>query len=252
MVIKFILNYPAIFLADKKILVISDLHIGLEHELFRSGIIISPQAEKFKKIIDRLIELTKAKILIILGDIKHKVPGISYREEKEIPRLFNHLIEKVKVIVAKGNHDDNISTLLPKKVKIYSSRGFKVGRYSFFHGHAWPSEELMKCDHLLMAHVHPSIEFRDKLGYRSIEQVWVRGKLNEELVKRKYKIKNVGKLKAVIVPTFNKLLGGVALNRILDEDLIGPILANKFIDVNKAKAYLLDGTFLGNIENFKI
>ena len=248
MAIKFIRDYPALFVPEERILVITDLHLGLEHELFKAGIVIPPQAEKFKKITDFLIKTTKAKNLIILGDVKHKVPGTSFREMKEIPKLFSYLIEKVKVVCVKGNHDDNISSLLPKEVKIYSSRGFRIGKYGFFHGHAWPSKKLMGCDYLFMGHVHPSIEFKDNFGYRNIEQVWVKGKLDENLVKNKYKIKKTGKLETIILPTFNKLLGGIAINKVKSKELIGPILASNFLDVKKAKAYLLDGTYLGKLE----
>jgi len=249
--IKFLIEYPALLISDKKILVVTDFHIGLEHKLYESGIVISPQAEKFRKIIDNLIKMTKAKTLIILGDIKHEVPGISYREEKEIPKLFNYLVEKVQVICCKGNHDTYLREILPKEVKIYSSRGFKIGKYGFFHGHAWPSKNLMQCDYLFMSHVHPAIEFRDTFGYRSIEPVWVRGKMNEKLVKKKYKIKKVGKLETVIFPAFNRLLGGVAINKTPSRELIGPLLANKFIDIDKCKVYLLDGTLLGSLEKLK-
>jgi putative SbcD/Mre11-related phosphoesterase len=248
MTIKFIVDHPALFISDKKILVIADLHLGLEYELYKNGIVISPQAKKFQKILDNLIEMTRAKTLIILGDIKHEVPGISYREEKEIPKLFNHLIKKVQVICCKGNHDTHLRELLPKKVKIYSSRGFKLGKYGFFHGHAWPSKKLMQCDYLFMGHVHCAVEFRDKLGYRFLEHVWIKGKLNEKFVKKKYKIKKTGKLQTIILPTFNKLLGGVAVNTTTDKELIGPLLANKLLDIEKSKAYLLDGTFLGEIK----
>ncbi|MEM7818704.1 MAG: metallophosphoesterase [Candidatus Aenigmatarchaeota archaeon] len=250
MKIRFIQDYPALFIKKEKVLVIADLHLGLEHELFKSGIIIPSQAEKFKNMIDFLLEKTKVKTLLILGDIKHKVPGISFREIKEIPKLFFHLIKKVKVICVRGNHDDNISSILPKEVKVYSSKGLRLGKYGFFHGHAWPSKNLMLCDYLFMGHVHPYVEFKDSLGYRSIEQVWVKGELNKKLVKEKYNLEKVGKLEIIIFPTFNKLLGGIAINKIADKELIGPILANNFLDVKECEAYLLDGTYLGKIEKF--
>lgn len=246
--IRFIRDYPALFIPKEKILVIADLHLGLEHELYKAGIVIPPQAEKFKKLIDSLIKETKARTLIILGDIKHKVPGISFREMKEIPKLFLHLVKEIKVVCVKGNHDDGISSLLPKEVKIFSSRGFRIGKYGFFHGHAWPSRKLMQCDYLFMGHVHPCLEFRDSFGYRSIEQVWIKGELDKNLVKKKYKIKKTGRLETIILPAFNKLLGGVAINKVASKELIGPLLSNNFLDVRKSKAYLLDGTYLGKVE----
>ncbi len=245
--IRFIRDYPALFIPKEKILVIADLHLGLEHEFFKAGIVIPPQSEKFKKLIDSLIKQTKARTLIILGDIKHKVPGISFREMKEIPKLFLHLVKEIKVVCVKGNHDDNISSLLPKEVKIFSSRGFRIDKYGFFHGHAWPSRKLMQCDYLFMGHVHPCLEFRDSFGYRSIEQVWLKGELDKNLVKKKYKIKKTGKLETIILPAFNKLLGGAAVNKVANKGLIGPLLANNFLIVRKSKAYLLDGTYIGNV-----
>lgn len=248
--IKFITDYPALFISKERILVIGDLHVGLEYELYGYGIIIPPQAEKFSKLIDRLIKTTKAKTLVVLGDVKHEVPGISYREIKEIPKLFSYLTKKIQVICCKGNHDTYLEELLPKEVKIYSSRGFKIGSYGFFHGHAWPSKKLIRCDWLFAAHIHPAIEFVDSLGYRHIEQVWVRGKLNEKIVKKKYRIKKCGKMRLVISPTFNRLLGGLSLNSTFNKEYLGPLFGNA-VDIDKCKLYLLDGTFLGSIKQLK-
>ncbi|MDI6798655.1 MAG: metallophosphoesterase [Candidatus Aenigmarchaeota archaeon] len=253
MAVRFIADFPALFITDKKILVISDLHVGLEHELFRVGVVIPPQAEKFQKDIDHLARITKAKNLVILGDIKHKVPGISYREEKEIPKLFSNLIEKFQVICVRGNHDDNISTLLPKEVKIYPSRGFRIGKYGFFHGHTWPSKKLMQCDHLFMGHTHSMIQFKDKFGYRIIEPVWMRSRIYRDKIKEKYKVKRTGELEVIIVPAFNRLLGGTSINvKTASDELLGPLLKNNFIDIDNAELYLLDGAYLGKVSALKL
>jgi hypothetical protein len=249
MTIRILTNYPALYISDEKILVISDLHIGIEHELFQYGITIPSQAEKFREIINDLIKITKAKTLVILGDVKHKVPGVSYREMKEIPKLFETLNTKVMIHITQGNHDTYLKNLLPEKVKFYSSRGFKIRKYGFFHGHAWPSKNLMKCDHLFIGHIHPAIEFKDKFGFRSIEQVWIKGKLDELTVKKRYNIEKTGKLQTIMLPAFNKLLGGITLNTIVKNKYIGPLATNKVIDISKSKAYLLDGTFLGTIQS---
>jgi putative SbcD/Mre11-related phosphoesterase len=245
--IKFLVDHPAVFITDKKILVISDIHIGIEHYMYQHGIVIPPQAEKFQKIIESLIDLTKAKTLVILGDMKYKVPGTSIRELKEIPKFLENLSDKIKIIITKGNHDDFLETLVPEEVKVYGSRGFKLGNYGFFHGHAWPSKKLMQCDYLFMGHLQPAFEFRDKLGYSSIQQVWLKGKLNQELIKKKYKISKTGKLNIIIVPSFNRLSGSLAVNKTLDEELTGPLLTNNILDISKTVAYLLDGTCLGRI-----
>jgi hypothetical protein len=251
MAIKFLTDYPALFISDKKIIVVSELHLGLEYELYKSGIKIPSQRRKFEEIIEHLIKLTKANSLIVLGDIKHKVPGSTIREDVEIPRFLENLKQKIKVILIKGNHDDRIEGIIPSGVKIYGSKGYKIGKYGFFHGHAWPSKKLMECDYLFMGHVHPSIEFRDSFGFRSVLSVWLKGKLKQELIKERYKIKKTGKLNVVVLPTFNSILGGAALNRIAKEKHTGPLLVNKIFDVDSSKVYLLDGTCLGILKELK-
>lgn len=251
MVIRFLTDYPALFISEKKILVISELHLGIEYELDKSGIRIPSQRRKFEETLEQLIKLTKAKTLVILGDIKHKVPGATIREDVEIPKFLENLKQKIKVILLKGNHDDNIEGIIPSGVKIYGSRGYKIGKYGFFHGHAWPSKKLMECDYLFMGHVHPAIEFRDSFGFRSVLNVWLKGKLNLVLAKKKYKLKKTGELNTIILPTFNTILGGAMLNRIKKERHTGPLFANKIFDINSSKVYLLDGTYLGTLKELK-
>jgi len=250
--IRFLKDCPALFISDIKTLVISDLHIGLEHDLYTRGIIIPAQAEKFSKIIEKLIKQTGANRLVILGDVKYEVPGMSFRELKEIPKILENLKKKVKVIITKGNHDTYLEQILPKGVKLHSSRGFRIKKYGFFHGHAWPSKKLMQCDYLFMGHIQPAIEFRDKLGYRSVHQVWVVSQLNSEVIKKKHRIKKTGKLNLTIVPSFNELSGYLVLNKELKENLTGPLFSSKAVDIEKSKIYFIDGTYLGKLENLKM
>lgn len=250
MTVKFLADYPAVFISDEKTLVIAELHLGLEYEIYKSGVTIPPQREKFISILEKLIEITKAKKLVIVGDIKHKVPGSTIREDKEIPKFLEQINSKIKTILVKGNHDDRIEEIVPNGIKIYSARGFKMKKYGFFHGHAWPSKNLMKCDYIFMGHIHPAIEFRDDLGYRSWEKVWIKGKLNEEKVKKKFGL-NPGKLNIIVIPTFNNILGGKAVNRVAKEQQISPLIVNEFFDLNSAKIYLLDGTYLGILKNIR-
>ena len=78
--LKFITGEPALMVG--KALVVADLHIGIEHEFRQAGLKVPSQLEGIVKRIDALIEKNKADRLIILGDVKHKVPGVSWQEEK--------------------------------------------------------------------------------------------------------------------------------------------------------------------------
>ncbi len=248
---KFLTNFPAVFIKEIESLVISDLHIGLEHELFSKGVTIPAQSDKFSKILKKLISLTESKNLIIVGDVKYKVAGISKREIKEIPKFLSSISEYSKVIITKGNHDAGLEEIVPKNVEVYSSRGFKIKKFGFFHGHAWPSKSLMRCDYLFMGHLQPSIELKDKFGYFFREQVWLVGKLNQKMIKGKYKINKTGNLKIIVIPSFNRLSGSLAVNKLSKKDLIGPFFKEKILDLDKMKVYLLDGTYLGRVKDLK-
>lgn len=254
MSIRFIANHPALFVQKHRALVIADLHIGLEHVLYKDGIIISPQADKFRTEINSMIKMTKAKTLVIVGDLKHKVPGISFRELRETPKFFDKLPKGVRVVLTKGNHDTELKNVLPENVEFHGAKGFRIGDCGFFHGHAWPDKELMECDRLFMAHLHPAIEFKDSFGFRSLERVWVKGTLNPKTVKKKYKIKStggIGKLETIIIPSFNNLLSGIPLNSITKKQYIGPLIKSGAMNMSKAVAYMLDGTPLGKISRLK-
>lgn len=246
--IRFISDFPALFISEKKVLAIADLHIGVEQQIYQSGIIIPCQIEKFKERIDYLLELTQASKLVILGDLKHEVPGISFQEIKDIPKLLEHLLSKVDIVLVSGNHDSQISRIVPKNVEVYDSKGFKTGKFGFVHGHAWPSKSLLSCKYLITAHSHPAVEFWTE-GFRSTEPCWLKCEIDNKKLFKKFKIKAEFK-QGIIMPAFNHLIGGMAFNS-KDFEPLGPLLTNEVLKWKEAEVYLLDGTFLGNLNKLK-
>jgi len=224
------------------ILVIADLHIGFESEVYRSGISIPSQIKNLEKSIKNIIKQTKAKHLIILGDLKHQVPGTSYQELKEIPEFLEELSKHVKITIVKGNHDADLEKIT--NVEITSSKGIKIGKYGFVHGHAWFSKKLLDCEYLIMAHVHPAVEFKAKMK----EHCWIRCEPDndkiEEKMKKKSKIKEV-----IVMPSFNPLIGGIAFNS-EDFEPLGPIM--NVIKWKTGNVYLLDGTYLGKLDKINL
>ena len=251
MPIRFLTDRPAAFIPEIKTLVITDLHLGLEYDLYKSGIWIPAQANIFLKKIDKMISETKAKKLVILGDLKHKVPGISIREVREVPKFLQVLADKIETFLLMGNHDTELKTIIPPQINAKDCRGFKIKKFGFFHGHAFPSVELIECDYLFMGHVHPTVEFTDDLGFRSVQQVWVKAELDGKKIEKRYKTKNMGKMNLIIVPAFNEMLGGGALNKKPRKEYLSTIMSGKYFDLKNSDAYLLDGTFLGKIKDIK-
>ncbi|HKM13987.1 MAG TPA: metallophosphoesterase [Candidatus Methanomethylophilaceae archaeon] len=227
---------------DKK-LIIGDLHIGVESHLGSKGFhLVSKTWDMFDSIIDISDECNR---LIVLGDIKDSVPGTSKQEYREIPDFFDRLLEHFDdVDVVRGNHDTNIEEFLSGRVRIRPASGLKIGKVGFIHGHTWPSEDVMDCDTLIMAHNHPAVMFRDGVGKISTEPCWIRGKFFEGPFER---YSNLPK-EFIVVPAFNRMLGGSPVN-VTGERFLGPLLNSDLVDIDNARIYLLDGMNLGKRED---
>lgn len=240
----FLLNEPALLLPELRALCIADLHLGFEVELANQGIRLPPQLERFKLKLREMLSKTRARRLVLLGDVKHKVPGVSRLEVHGVVELLESLKEYARIYVVPGNHDSSLKEVLPAGIKLHKARGFRLGRFGFFHGHAWPARELFKCKALLMGHVHPAVEFVSKCGYRSVEPVWAEGRVVGSAVKRKFGIKT--ECRVLILPAFNRLLGGTALNN-PQLQCLGPLLRSGALRLGELKLYTLDGSLLGKV-----
>lgn len=278
--IKPLYPYPALVATDntKKTLVVADLHIGWEVSLAQEGVHVPSQTIKLQRRLIEIIRKVKPEKILFLGDIKHTIAKAEVEEWRDVPQFFESLIKIVEEIaVIPGNHDGNLEPLLPENVKILPSTGVKIGNTGFFHGHTWPSPELLKCRNLVIGHLHPVVVFRDPLGFRIVSQVWIRAKCNTlELANtllRRLRIKvernaaetfreKFGEFPKVseifVMPAFNDFLGGQPINAgsIGKEekyrDFIGPILRSGTIDIENAEAYMLDGTYLGRINQLRM
>lgn len=236
MVVLIIKDTPIAYLRDIRALVITDLHIGYEYELEDLGIRIPPKDGDFLSQIKEAKEKTKSKRLIILGDLKHKVPRSKKEEIIRVKKFLSELMRDFKEItICKGNHDDRLEYIVPESIKVVSSRGFRYKNYGFFHGHAWPISNLWNSKIWIVGHLQPIIEIY-KDGKRSLERVIIDG------VPRIRK----GKLeKIVLLPAFNPFVGGFIINKSYE---IENSILSKLIDINSSRVFLLDGTEVGKIK----
>ncbi len=275
--ITLLLPYPAALVKSQglRTVVVADLHIGWELALSQKGIHVPSQTPKLlKKLVD-VVSRYKADRLLILGDVKHTVASAETLEWRDVPEFFSALERQVnEVLVVRGNHDGNIEPLLPESVKVLPSTGTVIGDVGLFHGHRWPSPGLLGCRTLVMGHVHPVVVFRDPAGFRVTRQVWVKadcdGVLLSKVLQRKYGVKRkeeqartpqgalesgVRSSKLLIVPSFNDFLGGRPLNEgrgVLGSGKVaGPVLRSEAVDLRNAETYLLDGTYLGTLEQLR-
>lgn len=198
----------SVFFPESGILAIGDLHIGYEHALQQSGILLPEN--QVKEVINDLTEIIneikknnwKLKKVVFLGDIKHYF-GYEWKERFNFRKILSFLEGYVKdsdVILIKGNHDK--FDFSGKKMKNYY---FNKG-IIFFHGHmSYPQifEDRVKL--WVMGHLHPSVILSDRSNVK----------------REKYKCFLIGKHKrkeVFVLPSFFGIIEGSAVNNYNSRD----------------------------------
>jgi putative SbcD/Mre11-related phosphoesterase len=237
-----VFNTPLLLIERRvKVLVVADIHLGLEYELWQCGVSIPSQTKRLlEQLLGKLAEIDPDR-LVLLGDIKHNVPRTSWQEKQEVPYFLRSLSKEVEVDLVPGNHDAGLANLAPPGTRVVPSSGYILDDVGYFHGHTWPDPELFYSDLMVAGHIHPAIRLRDPLGHFITRPAWVRAPLSAAALEAQYGQK-LPAPKMVIVPAFNDLCGGLPLNE-SKEDERGPILT--MADLDRARIYLLDGTDLG-------
>jgi len=271
--------YPAAMVKKEKTktLLIADPHIGWEMQLQEKGIHVPSQTPKILNKLTAILSRYKPQRLVIVGDVKYTVVSSELGEWHDVPEFFAKLQGYIGDIeIVRGNHDANIEPLLPENIKLLPATGIVIGNVGVFHGHKWPSPALLGCKTLVMGHLHPVVVFRDPAGFKVTRQVWMKASCDAEalgkILLQKHKIKIEGtvaetlqknykvKLRAkeiFIMPSFNDFLGGRSVNEtrprkeIGSEALLGPVLRSEVVDVDNSELYLLDGTYLGTLNQLR-
>ncbi|MDD1758757.1 MAG: metallophosphoesterase, partial [Methanotrichaceae archaeon] len=109
---------------DIRVLVASDLHLGLEFELWLCGMSIPSQTGRLLGRLKDYLNDIKPDHLVLLGDIKHNVPRTSWQEKQEVPNFLEALSRETIVDIVLGNHDGGLADMAPLGVKVHDSSGF--------------------------------------------------------------------------------------------------------------------------------
>jgi len=277
--LKLLLPHPAVLIETerKKTLVIADPHLGWEMALRDKGIHVPSQTPKLLQKLTALLSKHKPDRLLILGDVKYTVVSTEPGEWQDIPDFFTQLRSYVgDIAIVRGNHDANLEPLLPENVRLLPATGTIIGDIGLFHGHKWPSPMLLKCKTLVMGHLHPVVVFRDPAGFKITRQVWVKARCDtsqlSKLLLRKQRIKIEGTqeetvkkhynfkprtVQIFLMPSFNDFLGGRPINEASPREegqtpkMIGPVLRSEAVDLDNSEIYLLDGTYLGTLNQLR-
>jgi putative SbcD/Mre11-related phosphoesterase len=240
-----------------RLLILTDLHIGIEYELSLAGVNVPSQAPRLFSSIDKICHTWKPDKIIILGDVKHIIPkalgspneyitAVS-KERQDIHAFLGRLNDHAPLEIILGNHDGNMHRIVSSRYPLHPSHGILIKgsteTVGLVHGHAWPSMEVMTADYIVMGHTHPTLRIRDQQGYILYKPCWVRASFVNKKIKTRYGEVNPH---LIVVPSFNPLCGGIAVNV---DGLAGPL--GKLVDMDTATIYLLNGTNLGKVTDLQ-
>ncbi|MFZ8800777.1 MAG: metallophosphoesterase [Candidatus Nanopusillus sp.] len=202
-----------------KILVISDLHIGIEKELYKKGINIPSQVNYYINKIRKIYEKHNLKYLIIDGDLKHNVPETSLQEIFDIPYFINEISQYFKKIyIIKGNHDGDIEDLITGINNVKILKALKIKNVVFTHGHL---NTKLKGKYYVIGHHHFAKIISTSIGESIYEKVFIIGYKGNKVI--------------IILPAFSDLAGLWDVG-----EFQGPIAKG----IEKYEVYTLDGILI--------
>ncbi len=222
-------NYPALYMKEKNMLVIADLHLGLESLMADSGMLMPKvQLSQLKEDLNSIAGERDIEKLVVCGDIKHEFSEASYGEKKEVRELIRFLEEFVREIyLVKGNHDNFLIYAVEEYEHVQLKDCFVFDDVCFAHGHEILDRmNGLDIEYLVIGHEHPALTLRDDVGVREKLQCFLYGEM-----------KNDAKL--VVLPAFSELAEGSQVNQIEEEDLLSPVL-KEMIDIEEMKAVGID------------
>lgn len=238
--VRFLYGSAALLLHNKeqRHLALGDLHLGLERKLHYKGVHLYGVAERMARQVRELASENRTDSVVLLGDIKESIMYPDSAERQGIDEFFS-LLDGLRIRIAVGNHDGH----LDKLIKVPIEDEIILGDVALLHGHMWPSDEAMTKDYMIVAHNHIAVSFKDEKGTFYNQKAWLVASVDAEGASKRYKSVN-SSIKLVVMPAFNDLITGRAVNEV-EGTHINPLFRNRIFDYANATVYSMDGSVLG-------
>ncbi len=228
--------------------VIADLHLGLGATPERPA---GPPEASAPALAEHLLALCRrehAGRLVVAGDVKHPIVGTPAWLRPVVFDFFAELLAgPLAVEIVLGNHDVGLVPHLPREVVVAAATGTILSGVGLFHGHRWPSDEVLASPTLAAGHLHPGFRFAPSPEHPDGKRrCWVRVEFPPPpaVTTRRRVAHPLRAHELVVLPAFHPLAGAESLNR--DRPARGrSFLYQRFLSRGTARAYLLDGTDLG-------
>lgn len=214
---------PIAHIRSLKSIVCADMHLGYEGVMAKKGALLPKVNLKgITEMMTQALERTKAKQIIVDGDIKNEFSTVDQEEFNELYDFIQFARDKrVQLILIKGNHDNFVERYKEPFKLVIHRREAKIGRYLFFHGEELP-QGTKGAAMLIMGHEHPSIGIYNAAGTKEKVRCFLYGS---------YK-----KVPLLVLPAINYYAAGTDVNLEPKRNLLSPIFGNADIDRMRAIA----------------
>lgn len=230
---------------DERVLIIADLHFGIEADLAAHGLHFRSRSDARLERAQKIIEVSGPDRLVLLGDIKHSIPSLTWQEYHELPKILDALREKVPLAVFPGNHDIGIERFL-KPGEVWPKEGAVIDGTGYLHGHTYPAPEL--AGHLIViGHHHPQVSLRDEIGCALQGPAFIRAEVDCARLGLAVPGEGDTPARALFVPAFNEI-AGYDISRIVNNPF-SPI--SRCMKKDSAEIILADGTYIGPLPGIK-
>lgn len=220
-------SIPGLYHEKLDLIIISDLHLGLESSMtFKGSYVPQFQLEDIKDDIQKMKDETKASKILVNGDLKNEF-STNYSEKREIEEFIEFLQETFEdVILIKGNHDTFVDEIVEEK-GLRLLRKYRENGVLFTHGHIG-LEELEEEDFetVVIGHEHPALRLTDDVGVKEKVDCFLYGEMSEGRT-------------IVVMPAFSKISNGTNINEVPSHKLLSPILRNN-VKKDSLKAVAVD------------
>ncbi len=240
---------PALLLQGSRTpatVVLADLHLGLASGPERPRGPPGADAAELAEDVRGLCARVRARDVLVAGDVKHPIVGVPPWLRPVLFDFFAYLLDAgLRPEVVLGNHDVGLARHLPREVAVRPPTGAVRGSVGLFHGHRWPSDEVLAARTLVAGHLHPGFRFAPTAASPGDKQrCWVRVRFDRSAPPAGPGRTPVRARELIVLPAFHPLAGIESLNRERPERGRS-FLYGRFLAHGEARAYLLDGTDLG-------
>ncbi|AOV95287.1 hypothetical protein AQV86_05215 [Nanohaloarchaea archaeon SG9] len=218
-------SIPALYHPGLDLIVISDLHLGLEGGMTSKGSYVPEfQLDELLEDLHEIRKRTEASRLLVNGDLKNEFKTSLYSEKAEIEEFIDETESLFdELILVEGNHDTFIESTVEEK-------GYELEKFFledgvlFTHGHI-SLEELEieeEFDTVVIGHEHPALELKDEIGVKEKVNCFLYGK-------------NTDGKGLIVMPAFSTISNGSGVNNMPSRELLSPVLRD-FVEKSSLKA----------------